>query len=151
MAARNFKHWYIIYPEYRFKDPWDLFIGLVLIITCSVTPVHIAFYEDEKDIGGFIYVNYLFDTLFAIDLIVQFVSAYYDEDYYLIDDIRIISFNYVRSWFFIDITAIFPFQVLNSSSAGSSDASSVIRIARVGRMWRLVKLTRLIRIFKIVK
>jgi len=85
-----------------------------------------------------------------VDLIVQFLSAYYDDDYYLVDDVKIISFNYLRSWFFIDITAIFPFEIL-SSSGGGTDMKGALRIARIGRMWKLVKLTRLIRIVKIVK
>ena len=106
---KNKKHAYIIYPEHRFKDPWDLFIGLILIITCSVTPFHIAFYEDENAIGGFRYVNYMFDAFFGMDLCVQFISAYYDDDFKLVDDIKVISYNYLAGWFLIDITAIYPF------------------------------------------
>lgn len=53
MSNRNYKKVYIIYPEYDFKNFWDLFIGFILIITCSVTPVHIAFYETDDAIGVF--------------------------------------------------------------------------------------------------
>jgi len=70
MSNRNSKKFYIIYPEVAFKNSWDLFIGLILIITCSVTPVHIAFYEDDEAIGAFKFINMVFDTLFSIDIIV---------------------------------------------------------------------------------
>ena len=66
-----------------------------------------------------------------------------------IDPWYIHTYTY-RSWFFIDITAIFPFEIL-SSSGGGTDMKGALRIARIGRMWKLVKLTRLIRIVKIVK
>ena len=52
------------------KNAWDLFIGLILIITCSMTPLHIAFYENDDAIGAWKYINVCFDILFGIDIIV---------------------------------------------------------------------------------
>ena len=132
------------------KTIWDLFIGFILVVSCSVTPYHIAFYDYEESIGIWKALNYIFDIAFGIDLILQFFSAYYDEDFYIIDELKIIAMNYLQGWFIIDITAIFPFDLLHGKSDDAS-VSSVIRVARIGRMWRLIKLTRLIRFVKIVK
>jgi hypothetical protein len=39
---------FIIYPENKNKGMWDLFMTLVLIITCIQTPLNIAF-EDVSN------------------------------------------------------------------------------------------------------
>lgn len=132
------------------KTFWDLFIGFILVVSCSVTPYHIAFYDLDESIGIWKVLNYSFDIAFGIDLILQFLSAFYDDDFYIIDDIKIIAMNYLQGWFIIDVTAIFPFDIFQGNSEDAS-VSSVIRIARISRMWRLIKLTRLIRFVKIVK
>lgn len=148
MDKRKKVKWYIIYPENSYKNGWDLFIGLILIVSCTVTPYHIAFYKYDDPLGAWEVINVIFDITFAVDIIASFVSSYYDEDFYVVDDLKIISCNYLRTWFIIDIVAIFPFDIFQTNNGRSS---GVIRVARIGRMWKLVKLTRLIRFVKIVK
>ena len=105
---RSNRIWYIIYPENPKKNSWDLLIAFVLIITCSVSPMQISFYEDEN-FGVWSNIEIFFDVLFGIDIIVNFLSAYYDEDFILNDSLKIIALNYVRTWLTIDLVAIFPF------------------------------------------
>ena len=100
----------MLYPEDDFKNNWDLFITMILILTCIVTPVRIAFYE-EDDVSWTI-INYTIDFFFFIDIVVSFNSAFYDEDFRIVDSRRIISRDYVRGWFLIDLLSIFPFQPL---------------------------------------
>jgi len=70
MDKRDKKKSYIIYPEYAKKNTWDLSIGLILIISCSVTPVHIAFWDLKESVGVWFYISIIFDCLFGIDIIV---------------------------------------------------------------------------------
>ena len=72
--------------------------------------MHIAFYE-EHEYGIWIFINTTFDILFGIDIIVSFLSAYHDEDFILIDNTKMIAINYLKTWFIVDVTAIFPFSV----------------------------------------
>lgn len=72
--------------------------------------MHIAFYE-ENELGSWHYINHTFDILFGVDIIVSFLAAYQDEDYVLIDDPKMIAINYLKTWFLIDVTAVFPFSV----------------------------------------
>lgn len=37
---------YLIYPENKAKDNWDLFMTFVLLLTCVKTPYDIAFPSD---------------------------------------------------------------------------------------------------------
>lgn len=39
----------MIYPEDTWKEQWDLFVSLILIFTCAVTPFRLAFTESDDD------------------------------------------------------------------------------------------------------
>lgn len=95
------------------------------------------------------------DVCFGLDIIVVFFSAFYDEDFYIIDNLKDIARYYLFGWFLLDILAIVPFDHLaainNDDSDSSGNVNAVARIAKLGRMQKLIKLSRLIRILKVVK
>ena len=122
---------------------------LVLVLACIVTPYRLAFTKnDSEDSILTVAFVYLIDLLFLVDIFVIFNTAYQDEFFKLITDRKVIARNYLTGWFFIDIVAIIPFDLILKSS---TNMNQVIRFARIGRLYKLVKLTKLIRIFKIVK
>ena len=89
------------------------------------------------------------DALFGIDIIVVFMSEYYDGDMNLISNHKLIAINYVKGWFFIDVLAIIPFEIIITNVA--KGMNNLARIAKMGRLYKLVKLTRLLRILKVMK
>jgi hypothetical protein len=109
MTKRDYYKDFIIYPENRQKGAWDLFMTFVLIFTCVMTPLSIAFNDvDDKDPSSNI-LDYIIDSLFFIDIMIIFNSAYYNEDSEIIDDRKEIANSYLRGWFIIDLLAIIPF------------------------------------------
>ena len=146
MRHRTSKINSLFYPEDQFKIIWDLFITLVLLISCVTTPYRIAFGEVVEPVKWKI-INFTIDALFLIDIFVIFNSAYYDEDYMIIENRKQIAKGYIYSWFVIDTLAIIPFDVFLSEG----DYQEMMRIARIGKISRLIKMTRLLRILKIVK
>lgn len=74
---------FLLYPEDTLKGYWDLTISLALILTCSITPYAIAF-EGEKDTTWNIF-DIIIDIMFGIDIVLIFNSAYYDDDFKLIE------------------------------------------------------------------
>ena len=55
-------------------------------------------------------ISLLIDILFGCDIILILCTAYYDDDFQIIEDRWQIFTNYAKSmWLFIDIIAIFPF------------------------------------------
>jgi hypothetical protein len=100
----------MLYPEDPFKNYWDLFIAFILIFTCLVTPYRIALIE--KDSFPWVITNNTVDFLFLIDIIIIFSSAYYDEDFNLIEDRKMIAKLYLYTWFPIDCFAIIPFDLV---------------------------------------
>jgi len=109
----------MFYPEDQRKTNWDLFITIILIFTCLSTPYLISF---EGDSLGWQILNYAIDSCFLIDVFFSFNTAFYDDDFIIIEDRKRIGCAYLKSWFFIDITAIIPFDILvnQGGKTGSS-------------------------------
>lgn len=55
-----------------------------------------------------------------IDILVCMFSAYYDEEGALVKDVKIVSLSYIKSWFFIDIIACIPWDLILYGSALTS-------------------------------
>ena len=117
MRDRPNRKQYIFYPEDRFKINWDLFIAFILIITCSVTPVTLAFHDEENT--GIAVFNHLINILFGLDIIIIFFTAFYSDDFVLIDNLGQIAKDYLRGWFLPDLLAIFPFEMLSPDENNS--------------------------------
>ena len=121
-----------------------MFMAIVLITTCMISPVRIAF--NSKSTGWEI-VNGFFDTCFLLDILIIFNTAFYDEDFRIVENRKLIAKRYLSGWFCIDVLAIVPFDLIFSQS----DLNHLVRFARIGRLYKLVKLTRLLRIIKFLK
>lgn len=81
----------------------------LLILTCANTPMFIAFHEDGEEISNWTILNIVIDIFFAIDIVVMFLTAFYNDDFHIIDDTKIIARNYLFGWFLLDVLAITPF------------------------------------------
>lgn len=130
-----------------FKTNWDLFVTLVLLFTAFVTPYRVAYINNETK--GWDITNLTIDTIFGLDILIIFNTAYYDEDFKIVSEYKSIAKKYISSWFFIDLLAILPFDLIFKAS--TTDFNELVRITRIGRMYKLVKLTRLMRIIKVIK
>lgn len=108
MRHRNHKKLCLFYPEDTIKQHWDLFITLILLISCIIVPYRIAFGEIDEPIEWKI-INYTIDAMFAIDIFIIFNSAYHDSEYRIVEDRKKIAEVYLKSWFFIDVLSIMPF------------------------------------------
>lgn len=147
MTYRENKKKYLIYPEDRFKNFWDIFMTVVLLTTCITTPLDIAF---NMEIPTSVFDNpfaFSIDCMFLLDILIIFNTAFYTDEMDIIEDRKKIAVFYLKGWFLIDLIAIVPFDtILNASKF-----NSLSRVARIGRLYKLVKLTRLLRILKILK
>ena len=77
---------YLIYPENRLKSLWDFIMTIVLLVSCVITPLDIAFSNEENTTTLENILKYTIDILFAIDILVTFNTTTYDEDDNVIED-----------------------------------------------------------------
>jgi potassium voltage-gated channel Eag-related subfamily H member 8 len=106
------------------------------LLTSIITPYRIAFTEDET--LGWTIFDLFVDSIFLIDLVATFFTAYYNNEDDLITDRKQIALNYFKSWFFIDFIAIFPVSYIVTSS----NYNSLARLARLPRLYRLLKMAK---------
>ena len=142
----------IILPDSKFKMTWNIVVIVLLLYTAVFIPFKIAFIEDDSvEMKVF---EYFIDSLFAFDILVNFISATESssERTTLIFDHKRLAINYLKSWFILDLLACFPFQLLgNLSFPGMADTTSNSELLRLARLPRLYKLIRLLRMFKMLR
>ena len=135
----------ILLPDDGFKIKWDLLITILLLFVFFVTPYRIAFVSTDNIVWTI--VDLSIDFMFLIDIILNFFSAYYNQKYILVDKRGPIAWSYIRGWFFIDLIAIVPLNMILSWS----DFGSLLRLTKVSKLYKLVKMFRLVRMLKIIK
>ena len=104
----------LLYPEDNIKINWEIFMTIVLLFACLLTPYKISFIPDDDFVWNL--VDVITDFLFLIDILVIFNTAYQNENFEMIEDRKLIAKNYLKGWFFIDMFAIIPFQLLLGGS-----------------------------------
>jgi len=80
-----------------------------------LTPFRLAFGDLEDPLEWMI-INYTIDICFLIDIIIIFNSAFYDGEFIVVEDRKIIAKEYLRGWFLIDLLAIIPFDLLMTTT-----------------------------------
>ena len=101
----------------------------------TIVPYRIAFYDTDS--LTWIIIDSFADLFFGLDIILNFYYAYFNFDEELIIDKRKIAKRYLTTWFFIDVVAIMPFNLIFQTQR---DYSSMARLARLPRLYRLVKM-----------
>jgi hypothetical protein len=95
----------------------------------------------------FFVIEHLIDVVFMIDIYMNFKFAYLNDQFEIVDDRKEIKRTYLRSWFIIDLLAVFPFAILILIAQKMSGKS----LSQLGKFPKMIKLCRLLRILKIIK
>lgn len=84
---------------------WAITIIFCLMLTAVTTPLYISFANDDNQF--YYYLNLIMDISFGIDIVINFLSAYYDVEGELVTDFRKIFWNYFKMWFWLDTFAVY--------------------------------------------
>jgi CRP-like cAMP-binding protein len=139
----------VLLPSSTFKQVWNAFIVALLAYTATVMPYHMAFIETNST-GAWFIIDTVIDVCFFLDIIVIFFSAYEENDGSIVTAHRRIAWKYLRTWFFIDLIAVFPFELLERDSSEDSVSSSggykhLLRLIRLPRLYRIIRIVRLLK------
>jgi hypothetical protein len=104
---------FIINPKSQFQTYWDLLMVVLLVFTATVTPYEVGFLETNLDTqSGLVLfaINRIVDFGFILDLPVQFMTPFYDQEQggFVLDHKKI-AWRYISSWMLIDVVSILPF------------------------------------------
>ena len=128
---------------------------LLLLYTAFFVPYKIAFMDvDPVEVK---YMDYCVDLLFFIDIFVNFFTCFDDPVRHTpVKDPKRIASNYIKSWFFLDLLACLPFDLIISLAQPTTDdddesQNKTLKLARLSRLYRLYRLIRILRMAKILK
>lgn len=99
------------------------------------------------------YVELIMDVVFILDIIFTFNSGYYSKGIIVMNRKKIIL-GYLRSWFFLDLVASFPYSYtveLMLTDNPNSSVESLTIAPRLIRMLKIIKFLRLLRLLRVLK
>ncbi|XP_023819634.1 potassium/sodium hyperpolarization-activated cyclic nucleotide-gated channel 3 isoform X1 [Oryzias latipes] len=143
---------WIIHPYSDFRFYWDLLMLILMMGNLIVLPVGITFFRDENTASWIIF-NVVSDTLFMVDLVLNFRTGIVKEDNTeILLDPREIRQNYLKSWFLVDFVSSIPVDYiflmmdsLDSEVYRTARALRIVRFTKILSLLRLLRLSRLIR------
>lgn len=89
----------------------------------------------------------ILNFFFFVDIIFNFFTAYYDNDFNLYDDHRQIAREYAKTWFVVDFISIIPFDLILMYG----NINRVARFTRIGKLYKIIRMTKMVRLLKIAK
>ncbi|VVC43365.1 Hypothetical protein CINCED_3A007854 [Cinara cedri] len=153
LRQRSLGVW-VIHPCSKFRFYWDLCMLLLLVANLIILPVGISFFNDDFDTRWIIF-NCLSDTIFLVDIIVNFRTGVLqpDNSEQVILEPKLIARNYLRSWFFLDLISSLPldylFLMINQDVGDGIQGIQILHAGRALRILRLAKLLSLVRLLRL--
>lgn len=92
-----------------FKTTWDWAILLMTLYTTISVPFIVCFKHENIALN---ILDLIVDWIFLADIGLNFHTTYVGKDGEIIDDLKMIQMNYLRSWFFLDLASSLPFGIL---------------------------------------
>ncbi|KAM6936184.1 uncharacterized protein PEZ65_006377 [Lycodopsis pacificus] len=143
---------WIIHPYSDFRFYWDLLMLMLMMGNLIILPVGITFFRDENTPSWIIF-NVVSDTLFMVDLVLNFRTGIIKEDNTeILLDPRAIREKYLKNWFLVDFVSSIPvdyiFLMVDSFDTEvyrTARALRIVRFTKILSLLRLLRLSRLIR------
>ncbi|XP_051175058.1 potassium/sodium hyperpolarization-activated cyclic nucleotide-gated channel 2 isoform X5 [Leptopilina boulardi] len=144
-------HW-VIHPCSSFRFYWDLCMLLLLVANLIILPVAISFFNDDLS-TRWIAFNCLSDTIFLIDLVVNFRTGIMQQDNaeQVILDPKLIAKHYLRTWFFLDLISSIPLDYIFLIFNQFQDFSESFQILHAGRALRILRLAKLLSLVRLLR
>lgn len=133
---------FFIDPDGRPKVLWSLALVLLILYSLFEVPLSIGFeYNNTPASTGLLY---FIDCFFVVDVALNFLTGFHDEQLELVTDLKRVARNYLRGWFVPDTLGSIPFELIALSSGSREDRAKVflvLRALKIPRLLRVVKLT----------
>ncbi|CAD8155630.1 unnamed protein product [Paramecium octaurelia] len=136
---------YIIFPDDPTKLFWDILVVIALLYICIMVPYDISFKDDNQEETPTQFgLGLAIDLLYGIDIIINFFSAYVDDQDELIVDKTIIIKHYLKSWFILDLVCVVPLDYI----LDNNQTSGYQKFAKLPKAYKMIKLVKMSRMLK---
>ncbi|KAJ8005071.1 hypothetical protein DPEC_G00142850 [Dallia pectoralis] len=146
---------WIIHPYSDFRFYWDLIMLCLMMGNLIILPVGITFFKDENTPPWIIF-NVVSDTLFLVDLVLNFRTGIVKEDSTeILLDPKAIRQRYLKSWFTVDFVSSIPvdyiFLMVDLEARLDSEVYRTARALRIVRFTKILSLLRLLRLSRLIR
>lgn len=128
---------FVLRPDGRFRTGWNLLLVVLLILTCGVVPLRIAFpqmFDAQRVLWDVI--DIFIEWSFVFGVVLNFFTGYVTSDGQLVMRARMIARRYLRGWFIIDAFSSIP---VDTFGVLVGDVNPIVRLNKVFRIARLYK------------
>lgn len=143
----------VFMPDDPIKRFWNILMIFLLFYVASWVPVSICF--QESNTSGILTAaevfDFIVDTLFFMDIIINFLSSYEDPVTGLpVISIKKIAKNYFTGWFILDFMAVLPVGLVEKAFSGGENLK-LARLARLPRLYRLIRILRMVKMLRVFR
>ncbi|XP_026873473.2 potassium voltage-gated channel subfamily H member 4 [Electrophorus electricus] len=124
------------------KALWDWTILLATFYVAVTVPYNVCFTPyDELDTAArsTIVSDIAVEMLFILDIILNFRTTYVSQSGQVVYDSRSICFHYAATWFFVDLVAALPFDLLYAFNVTVTSLVHLLKTVRLLRLLRLLQ------------
>ncbi|KAG6953200.1 hypothetical protein JG688_00012988 [Phytophthora aleatoria] len=141
---------YLFHPQEPSIVFWQFFVGIGIVYSIIVVPFRLGY--DVDAVGGWYVLEMIIDGFFLVDILLNFRTAYFDDERKLIYDPCTLFWRYAKGWFLLDLISTVPIDELFQAAVGTSNQTVRLfptKLLRLFRIARLLKLTRLIKLSRV--
>ncbi|XP_062994657.1 potassium voltage-gated channel subfamily H member 4 [Elgaria multicarinata webbii] len=125
-----------------FKALWDWLILLATFYVAVTVPYNVCFTDIEDSLAAArstIVSDIAVEMLFIVDMILNFRTTYVSQSGQVVYDTRSICLHYVATWFFVDLIAALPFDLLYAFNVPVTYLVHLLKTVRLLRLLRLLQ------------
>ncbi|XP_033101746.1 potassium voltage-gated channel subfamily H member 8-like isoform X2 [Anneissia japonica] len=125
-----------------FKTIWDCIILLATFYIAVVVPYNVSFlsYDDDGKPrkSKTIVPDIIVEVLFILDLVINFRTTFVSKDGTVIYHPPQIAINYLKTWFFVDLVAAIPFDLITL-------------IFSIDTIWKNIGMLKIVRLLRLLR
>eukprot|EP00930_Biecheleria_cincta_P035403 TRINITY_DN2434_c0_g4_i1.p1 TRINITY_DN2434_c0_g4~~TRINITY_DN2434_c0_g4_i1.p1 ORF type:complete len:748 (-),score=144.23 TRINITY_DN2434_c0_g4_i1:36-2279(-) len=138
----------IIHHDSMFRMAWDIIIMVLLFIVFIYLPFTFGFgSEASEEITWLDTSERIFDTIFLVDVLLNFRTTYIDDNEVIVTNGRKMACHYLRTWFSLDLASSVPWDTI---TAGLLPSLQPVRLLKVGKIAKVLKLLRMGKMMKVM-
>lgn len=119
-----------------------------IFYSAIVIPIRIPF-EDDPHLF-FVIFDTIMDFLFMVDILINFNTAFEDDEANIITNWKWICFNYIWTWFFLDFISCVPLTLIGKlTDVDYNKNIKYVKLTRLPRLYRLLRLMKLVKLWKL--
>lgn len=137
-------------PDSFSSAAWDLISVLFLLYVTAAVPVRACFGLDDELWSATFWFEVIVDLFFAVDILVNFRTAFWDSNGFREKDTKKIAEHYIEHWFVLDLLSCVPVGYIQYFINAEDEASGEFRAVKALRLLKMTKMLRLSRVKRIL-